>query len=160
MLQKTYNSGMATVNLNLLTKTNITSILLSLHRFETRLWKKTNRLTNLQNKTKAKTMAASLLVLKIYKKIICPFFLVIIRSKRGVKFASQWKIKPKLYNAYWVILREMVQVTYLKIKNKKKGNIRNLCLKGCKNSVVDTSGRKHRECIVWQKSIITIKGNK
>lgn len=41
--------------------------------------------------------------------------------------------------------------------NKKKGNKTNLCMKGCKDSVVDTSGHKHRECIVWTKSIITTR---
>lgn len=64
------------------------------------------------------------------------------------------KNKAKDLQAYWVTLTEMVQVTYLKIK---KGNKTNLCMKSCKNSVVDTSGHKHRECIVWTKSNITIR---
>lgn len=97
-------------------------------------------------------MAASLLVLEIYKKL----FLLFIWEE-SVKFgctASQWKVKPKIYKH--VILTEMVQVTYLKI-TIKKGNKTNLCMKGCKDSVVDTSGHKHRECIVWTKSIITTR---
>lgn len=65
-------------------KTNITSILLSLHRFDKTV--KTNiqdrQNGNLQNKTgtkQEKKKAASLLVLEIYKNF-CPFFLFILRA--------------------------------------------------------------------------------
>lgn len=83
-----------------------------------------------------KTTAASLLVLEIYKNLS-----FLLRAK-GVQFGCTAE------------RTERVQVTYLKVK---KGNKTNLCMKGCRNSVVDTSGHKHRECIIWTKSIITIR---
>lgn len=67
-------------------------------------------------------MAASLLVLEIYKIIVCSFFkkkkIIIIIIESGVlnlDLLHQMKNKAKDLQAYWVILTEKVQVTYLKI---------------------------------------------
>lgn len=97
-----------------------------------------------------------------FTKILFVLFFSFTWEQKVLKFgrtASQWKIKPKIYKHYRVILTEMVQVTYWKIFSLKKKETRQtyVCMKGCKNSVVDTSGHKHRECIVWTKSIITIR---
>lgn len=67
-------------------------------------------------------MAASLLVLEIYKIIVCSFKkkkkIIIIIIESGVlnlDLLHQMKNKAKDLQAYWVILTEKVQVTYLKI---------------------------------------------
>lgn len=68
-------------------------------------------------------MAASLLVLEIYKIIVCPFLtkkkkiiIIIIESRElNLDLLHQMKNKAKDLQAYWVILTEKVQVTYLKI---------------------------------------------
>lgn len=67
-------------------------------------------------------MAASLLVLEIYKNV--SFLLSVIEHPNwSVQFgctASQWKEKKaEDLQAYWVILTERVQVTYLKVKRRK-----------------------------------------
>lgn len=88
------------------------------------------------------------------KKII----IIIIESRvLNLDLLHQMKNKAKDLQAYWVILTEKVQVTYLKIfflfflKRKPKK------MKSCNNSVVDTSGHKQKECIVWTESNITIR---
>lgn len=67
-------------------------------------------------------MAASLLVLEIYKIIVRSFLkkkkIIIIIIESGVlnlDLLHQMKNKAKDLQAYWVILTEKVQVTYLKI---------------------------------------------
>lgn len=77
-------------------KTNITSILLSLHRFDKTVVgeKQKHRQTNLQNETLRKTTAALLLVLEIYKKI----FVCLAESKK--LDASQWETELKVHKQF------------------------------------------------------------
>ena len=62
-------------------KTNITSILLSLHRFDKKtatkikIKTKTDKMEIYKIKTKKKTMAASLLVSGNLQKCVCPFLI-------------------------------------------------------------------------------------
>lgn len=155
---KDIQEWMATVNLNLLTweKPNITSILFIL----TQVWQ------DCENTYKDRQV-------EIYK----------INQENKIKKGSvnagcgnlQWKKKMSFFILLSAVNSRVlqrrtgrVQVTHLKFCCwffcfLEKAN---LCMKGCKkrkrrrrnSSVVDTSGHKHRECILWTKSIITKEG--
>lgn len=71
------------------------------------------------------------------------FFLFILRA---FKFGRAAEKNRKSSSHIFKGLKKQTKQTYVWRAVKKK-----------KNSVVDTSGHKHRECILWTKSIITIR---
>lgn len=133
------------------TKTNISSFLLSLHRFDKTV--KTNKDRQqrkiYKNETGNKTMAALLLVLEIYKKkkkSLSPTLrakclnLGVLHHNEESSQGSTSNIELSEQKWFKSHVRRCLKI----FKRKLNGSMYD----GLLSSVVDISGHKHRECIV------------